>query len=567
MDRRKTKQSKRLLLATLVTATVSGCATGRGVSLTKSTSATPETTTVAAQPVTNTEATPDALTDVDWSQVIPTKSGLAVQPAGYNNRVFVASPAVFAQAPEDKSDRQLGDFLQLDPPRDDDKDAMLPEIDEDEADEVDVDPKDSDDSDKDKVEKDDSDEVAADEPIATPVQTGQPVEFFVSEALSRHPKILAARQRVAAASNVIPQAKALPDPTFNNTFWPLHDNALQTAGGRVGNQMSVNQMVPFPDKLKTKAVIASREVQIAQTAVDAIAREITESVRLAYYEVWFATRAITIIEETKDLVADLTDVAEARYRSGGSQQDVLRAQLETDRLDEKLIALRKQKQVAQADLATLLQQPVNLLPEASSELGVNDTPQQIESLIALAEQCNPKLRGLAWEIQRDRDKERLACLQQYPDFSVGLNWGLISDGHDVISPVADGNDNLSISFGTTLPIWREKINAGIREAAHRRSSTTRRLEAERDELYGKIRRLIVQADALVEQRNIYEGRIIPRTEDTLKLSIADYRGKRTDFFTLIETYRELLMFETQLARIDATLAGTIAQLDRTVGCP
>ena len=567
MDRRKTKQSKRLLLATLVTATVSGCATGRSVSLTKSTSATPETTTIAAQPVTNTEATPDALTDVDWSQVIPTKSGLAVQPAGYNNGVFVASPAVFAQAPEDKSDRQLGDFLQLDPPRDDDKDAMLPEIDEDEADEVDVDPKDSDDSDRDKVEKDDSDEVAADEPIATSVQTGQPVEFFVSEALSRHPKILAARQRVAAASNVIPQAKALPDPTFNNTFWPLHDNALQTAGGRVGNQMSVNQMVPFPDKLKTKAVIASREVQIAQTAVDAIAREITESVRLAYYEVWFATRAITIIEETKDLVADLTDVAEARYRSGGSQQDVLRAQLETDRLDEKLIALRKQKQVAQADLATLLQQPVNLLPEASSELGVNDTPQQIESLIALAEQCNPKLRGLAWEIQRDRDKERLACLQQYPDFSVGLNWGLISDGHDVISPVADGNDNLSISFGTTLPIWREKINAGIREAAHRRSSTTRRLEAERDELYGKIRRLIVQADALVEQRNIYEGRIIPRTEDTLKLSIADYRGKRTDFFTLIETYRELLMFETQLARIDATLAGTIAQLDRTVGCP
>ncbi|MFG0264213.1 MAG: TolC family protein [Rhodopirellula sp. JB055] len=379
--------------------------------------------------------------------------------------------------------------------------------------------------------------------------------------------MLAARQRVAAASNVIPQAKALPDPTFNNTFWPFHDNALQTAGGRVGNQMSVNQKVPFPDKLKTKAIIASREVQIAQTEVDGIAREITESVRLAYYEVWFATRAIAIIEETKDLVADLTDVAEARYRSGGSQQDVLRAQLETDRLDEQLITLRRQKQVAQADLATLLQQPVDLLPEATDELGITDTPQQIEELIALAEQCNPKLRGLAWEIQRDRDKERLACLQQYPDFNVGLSWGLISDGHDVISPVANGNDNLSISFGTTLPIWREKINAGIREAAHRRSSTTRRLEAERDELYGKIRRLIVQADALAEQRDIYENRIIPRTEGTLELSIADYRGKRTDFFTLIETYRELLMFETQLARIDATLAGTIAQLDRTVGCP
>ena len=74
-------------------------------------------------------------------------------------------------------------------------------------------------------------------------------------------------------------------------------------------------------------------------------------------------------------------------------------------------------------------------------------------------------------------------------------------------------------------------------------------------------------DAFTEQRDIYEKRIIPRTEDTLKLAIADYRGKRTDFFSLIETYRELLMFETQLARIEASLAGTIAQVERAVGCP
>ncbi|WP_436715512.1 TolC family protein [Roseiconus lacunae] len=546
-----TKQTKRILLGALIAASMSGCATQRGVQIASDTQK--ATSFVAAETVsTNTRPEAIAYRSVETP----------VQLAGFNDGMVVASPAAFTLPQDndgelgldseeaDVSSRSFSDFLQLDPPEEDGERGSQGDGE----------------SDEDEVRNTDSQTPPLpDSP--TPSSPTAPVEFFVNEALSRHPKILAARQRVAAASNVIPQAKALPDPTFNNTFWPFHDNALQTAGGRVGNQMSVNQKVPFPDKLKTKAIIASREVQIAQTEVDGIAREITESVRLAYYEVWFATRAIAIIEETKDLVADLTNVAEARYRSGGSQQDVLRAQLETDRLDEQLITLRRQKQVAQADLATLLQQPVDLLPEATDELGITDTPQQIEELIALAEQCNPKLRGLAWEIQRDRDKERLACLQQYPDFNVGLSWGLISDGHDVISPVANGNDNLSISFGTTLPIWREKINAGIREAAHRRSSTTRRLEAERDELYGKIRRLIVQADALAEQRDIYENRIIPRTEGTLELSIADYRGKRTDFFTLIETYRELLMFETQLARIDATLAGTIAQLDRTVGCP
>jgi len=397
--------------------------------------------------------------------------------------------------------------------------------------------------------------------------TQQPVSYFVSTALANHPRVLAARNRVSAASFVIPQLRALPDPKFNNTFWPLQDQALQTAGGRVGHQFQISQGVPWPEKLSTKAAIASQEVQMAHAEVDRIEREITESVRLAYYEVWFATRAITIIDETRELVDDLTQVAEARYKSGGTQQDVLRAQLEADRLDDQLADLRRQKEQAQADLAALLQQPVSLIPEAEQDIGLTNVPGHLDELLALAEQCSPELRALSWEIQRDRQKQRLACLQKYPDFNVGLNYSIINDDTNVISPVANGRDNISFVVGVTLPVWREKINAGIHEAAQRTSSSAQRLEAERDAIQGKLRRLIAQADALVEQEGIYEHRIIPRSEDTLKLSISDYRGKRTDFFSLIETYRELLMFETQLARIEATLAGTIAQIERTVGCP
>jgi outer membrane protein TolC len=148
-----------------------------------------------------------------------------------------------------------------------------------------------------------------------------------------------------------------------------------------------------------------------------------------------------------------------------------------------------------------------------------------------------------------------------------MNWGLVNDNTRVLSPVADGQDQLNFNVGTTLPIWRDKINAGVREAANRTSSTVKRLDAERNALHGELRRLLVQADALTEQRDIYQNRIIPRTEATLKLSVADYRGKRTDFFSLIETYRELLIHETQLARIDASIAGTLARIERAVGSP
>ncbi|MFG0261235.1 MAG: TolC family protein [Novipirellula sp. JB048] len=416
------------------------------------------------------------------------------------------------------------------------------------------------------MEPSESDDSSDSPPEEAPA-SGQPADYFVGIALARHPRIQAARQRVAAATHVIPQAKALPDPMFNNTIPLAQDHSLQTAGGRIVHQMSLSQEVPWPGKLRSKATIASREVQIAQAELNRIEREITESVRIAYNELWYATRAIQIIDETTELVDDLTKVAEARYRSGGAQQDVLRAQLESDRLDDQRIQLTKQKEMAQADLAALLQQPVSLIPEATDHLQLSESLGQLDQLIASAEACSPELQGLAWEIQRDRERQRLARLQKYPDLQFGLNLSIISDEDNVLSAVADGHDTLSLTVGTTLPIWREKINAGIREAAHRTSSTAIRREAERDSLYGRLRGLLAQADSLVQQRELYEARIIPRTERTLQLSVADYRGKRADFFSLIETYRELLMFETQLARFDADLATTIAQIDRTVGCP
>ncbi|QDV83770.1 Outer membrane efflux protein [Stieleria magnilauensis] len=572
-DRTLSRSRKRQFLAlSLIACSAGGCASGPArTSLVRHTS----TPTVAASAVSQVVA------DTPKSPASGGDPGVA--PVGYNdfpltsNRdshglVFAAPVMLTAEEPDEGVDENpFGKLLkEVEDLEDEELGVRSNERREERSEDDKADESDSDTDSNDENEAEAGSESAPNSPLPTPnsqLATGQPVEYFVQQALAAHPSIRAARQRVAAELDRIPQVTALPDPQFNNTFWPLHDNALQTAGGRIANQMSLQQGVPFPDKLRTKGAIVSREAQMAQAEVERIERQITESVRLAYYEVWYATRAIQIIEETRDLVDDLTKVAEARYRSGGTQQDVLRAQLETDRLDDQLIQLQKQKEVSQADLAALLQQPTSLLAEATEELGVNDAPLQLDALIAQAEQCNPSLRGLAAEIQRDRQKQRLACLQQYPDFMVGLNWGIVSDGHDVISPVANGNDNLSITFGTTLPIWREKINAGVREANRRTSSTTQRLEAERDEIYGRLRRLLAQADSLVEQTDIYEDRIIPRAEDTLKLAIADYRGERTDFFTLIETYRELLMFEIQLARINATLAGTIAQIDRTVGCP
>ncbi|GIW97625.1 MAG: hypothetical protein KatS3mg111_0958 [Pirellulaceae bacterium] len=124
--------------------------------------------------------------------------------------------------------------------------------------------------------------------------TALPAEALVAEALATHPKIRAARQKLAAKSHRIVQAGSLSDPMLTESFWPFDGNALQTAGGRAANQLGIMQSVPWPEKLDVKQAIARREVEMARAEVEAVEREVEELVRLACIEVAMADEAIGI---------------------------------------------------------------------------------------------------------------------------------------------------------------------------------------------------------------------------------------------------------------------------------
>ena len=415
--------------------------------------------------------------------------------------------------------------------------------------------------------------------VAAPINTKQadqaiarknslPVESYVSLAMSSNPKIAALKHRVAALSNRIPQARALPDPIMQETFWPFNGNALETAGGRAANQIGVSQQVPWPEKRRAKAAAACRQVQMAEAEVQQARLEVAEQVRLACVEIWFADEGLQIVEEFGSLVRQLNEVSEARYRSASknsSQQDVIRARLESDRLEDRRIQLLRSKRVAQADLAALIHAPQMPAPEVNMGSIGKDSSGHIDELITLAAACNPSLAGLAAQIARDREKQRLACLQQYPDFQLGASWLIVSD-NNALSPVATGNDNFGFTLGVTLPIWKDKIRAGVAEASHQTRSSALLLESEKDNIKAKIRRLVAQFDTFGEQKKILVERIIPRTEDALEISLTDYAGNRTDFLSVIDLYEERLLLEMQRLVLARSQHAAKIQLETVVGC-
>jgi outer membrane protein TolC len=230
-----------------------------------------------------------------------------------------------------------------------------------------------------------------------------------------------------------------------------------------------------------------------------------------------------------------------------------------------LIGFRQQLRTAQADLIALLHASPDLDPLAIADLDVPQAPEAIEELYEAAVRCRPELQARLHAIVRDQKSRDLAALEYYPDFTAGMSWDVMTNDQ-AISPVSDGKDNIGFVVGVSVPLWRDRIRAGVGEAENRVAESARRYDAARDDTFRQIRRLIAQADAAQKQIDLFEKSIVPRTEQTLKVSIADYRVGKVDFLQVIDNYTELLTFQIQLARLRANLGQAIASLERIVGC-
>ena len=393
--------------------------------------------------------------------------------------------------------------------------------------------------------------------------------FFVSELVNRtlnsHPEVTSIQLEIQAARARVPQMEALPDPTFNNTFWPVQQQSLQTAAGRVGNQMSFNQKMPWPEKRKMQVSLAKKEIQIKLSELNRVKSEYTKAVKLACYDLWLSDQTLGILRTTRKGLVDLLPIVEARVRSGGLQSDLLRARIAIDKIDQR-ISLAEQKQgIARSKISEFSGVSVTDL-QVGIEIDVPEPFQEeLTYLHAKADETNPEILELNWQRQRSKDQVQLADLQRYPDLQFGLHWGLVSNDQQVLSGVANGRDMVSFNVGTTLPIWQSKNRSAVKEARSIESSLLSKIGSQRGAVFNEVRSLYVSIQSLKQRRQLYAEGILPKTLEMLKLGIADYRGQRIGFDDLTTLYLERLQIETEMLRTDAEIATSVAKLERVIG--
>ncbi len=405
-------------------------------------------------------------------------------------------------------------------------------------------------------------DVAAFSPVADELVGPHSVEEYLQLGLTQNPEIQEARLMVESLANRVPQAASLPDPMLGATAYPA---PVQTAAGEQDFAFSMNQKIPWRGKLATRAAVAEQDVNAARANLAAVELKVAEQIKNAYFQLYFIQQAMAITKDDQKQLELIGEVVEQMYRVKRevTQQDVLQVQVALARLDSELVDFQQQKESAQAKLARLLHLSPETKPEALDSLPSEQIVQDIQQFYDLAIEARPELHAQLSAIEKDRQSTCLAELENYPDLTFGLNW--IATSSDGISPVANGDDALMLTLGMNLPVYKKRIDAGVREAQTRALASSRKYDRLKDETMEGVADLFAKIKSQQENLRLFRNDIIPKQKLTLEQSIDDYQVGKVDFLQLIENWRQLLRFQIAEKRFETDLQQSLASLARQIG--
>jgi outer membrane protein TolC len=338
---------------------------------------------------------------------------------------------------------------------------------------------------------------------------------------------------------------------------------VYTARGTQRSQWRVEQQVPFPGKRTLRGAIAALGADVAGREAEALMQDLTLEAKQTYYALVRIQQQAALVASFQEQLRTFEEAAATRYEVGtGAQQAILKAQLERNRLALQLSILAEDRQAALETLARLADRPVRadslvVPPVAVPELAGPD------SLLVVALGRRPEAEALRLARQRAERQEALAQKQFWPDVTLNLTY--IDVAESDIPPNADGRDALALGAGVKLPLWRDKLRAGVEEAEVRQRQVAARYEALEQTLRTRIADL---RQRLAQQRARYDlltGTLIPQAETTLEATLSAYTTGRTDFLDLLDAERTLFRLRMDRYALAARLWSTTAALERTLG--
>ena len=182
---------------------------------------------------------------------------------------------------------------------------------------------------------------------------------YLAYAALHNPGLEAAFNRWKASLEKIPQLRSFPDPRF--TYADFIGN-VETRVGPQLHKFDLSQTFPWFGKLDLLGDVALEESNIQKQAYEMLKNKLFYKVKEIYFEYYYLSKSIAITEESMKLLSYFEIVAQTKYTTGKAPlADVIKAQVELGKLEERLLSLRDLREPVTAKLNAVLNRPADAL--------------------------------------------------------------------------------------------------------------------------------------------------------------------------------------------------------------
>ncbi len=412
-------------------------------------------------------------------------------------------------------------------------------------------------------------QAVSDEPVGRDSGPGLPeitkhssLDDFLLYAAVKNPGLEASYNRWQAAEEKAVQAGALPDPRVTYGYYVKE---VETRVGPQKQRFGISQTIPGGAKRALKASLAHREAAVARQHYETARLELSYRVKEAYYEYYYLGRAVQITGENVTLLTHLEQVARTKYKTGTAQHtDVIRAQVELGKLEDRLQSLRDLLQPAADGLNAVLNRPggtpIPLPDSIPSDLPDISTDDAVSAL----RNANPDLRSLDLVESREAAVVSLSRENRKPDLILGLT---LIDTDSAVMPVVDsGKDPLMATITVNLPFFSQEVYRAMeREAVKRhRAAGYERLDRE-NTILARLKMVLYNFRDAGRKMALYRDTLIPKGEQSLKVVQQAFAAGRSSFLDLIDAQRTLLEFRLAYERALADRSRRLAEIELLTG--
>ncbi len=372
---------------------------------------------------------------------------------------------------------------------------------------------------------------------------------------------------LAAAEGLDEQAVAagqLPDPSMRVGLgnFPLSSGGFSTEG-MTQAQLAFRQVFT---RSKSRQLGSERLRAMAderERSAEARARDVLMATRVAWLEAYYWRKAQQIVIESRPFFEDLVEVTRSMYAVGRkTQHDVLRAELELSRLDDRFIEADRSRAAAQAALSQWLGEQA-FRPVAMKLPAWSHPPELADLIRELAQ--HPSVQAADTAVVAMQSGVELARQQARPDWALDVAYGY----REGFLPSGEPrSDFISVSVSVDLPLFRaNRQDRRLASALSERRAALATREQVHAQLKSELQLHYLRWSDLQRRLALYENRILGQSRGQAQAALLAYQSDTGDFSDVMRGYIDDLTTRLEYTRLQVEQAQSYAMLANFGGIP